>query len=138
MAEVTHQIGRRIRKLRKESNLSLSQLANDSGVSKSYLWKLEDGKTDVRPSGDTLYKIARALGTSMSRLIGHEVLVEDSARIPSSLNKFAAEEGLRERDVAMLSRINFRGRQPQRPEDWAFIWHAIKRSVPNRSPLKDG
>jgi transcriptional regulator with XRE-family HTH domain len=111
----------------------LSQLAQAADVSKGYLWKLEDGKTDVRPSGNTLYKISRALGTSMSALMGREVLVDDPAQIPASLKRFARDEGLRERDVAMLAQVNFRGRQPERPEDWAFIWHAIKRSVPDRS-----
>lgn len=33
---------------------------------------------------------------------------------------------------AMLAQISFRGRQPERPEDWAFLWDAIKRSMPDR------
>lgn len=36
----------------------------EAGVSKGYLWNLEKGETDGRPSGRTLYQIARALGTS--------------------------------------------------------------------------
>jgi transcriptional regulator with XRE-family HTH domain len=125
-------IGTRIRELREEAGLSLSRLAEQAGVSKSYLWKLENGKTKVRPSGETLYKIATALGTSMSELLGRGVLVDEPRDIPRSLRRFAKDEGLRPRDEQMLAGVNFRGRQPETPADWAFIWHAIRRSVPDR------
>ena len=131
MAEAA-KIGQRIQRLREDSELSLGQLADRSKVSKGYLWKLESGETEARPSADTLYKIARALGTSMSALIGKSVLVDEPSEIPESLEKFAETEGLRERDKAMLAQINFRGEQPRNPEDWALIWYAIRRSVPDR------
>lgn len=127
-------IGQQIKRRREESGRSLSQLADDAGISKGYLWKLEQGKAEVRPSADTLYKIARALGTSMSSLIGKSVLVETPGNLPPTLIEFADSEELGERDRAMLAQINFRGKQPERAEDWAFIWHAIKRSIPDRSP----
>jgi transcriptional regulator with XRE-family HTH domain len=127
-------IGQQIKRRREESGRSLSQLADDAGISKGYLWKLEQGKAEVRPSADTLYKIARALGTSMSSLIGKSVLVETPGNLPPALIEFADSEELGERDRAMLAQINFRGKQPERAEDWAFIWNAIKRSIPNRSP----
>jgi transcriptional regulator with XRE-family HTH domain len=128
MAEAAR-IGQRIQKLRVESGRSLSQLARDADVSKSYIWKLEHGESEGRPSGKTLYKIARALGTSMSELIGKAVLVDEPEEVPDGLRKFAARAGLRPRDVQMLAQVNFRGKQPQEPEDWAFVWDAIKRSV---------
>lgn len=137
MAEAA-KIGQRIQRLREESELSLSQLANRAEVSKGYLWKLENGRTEARPSAETLYKIARALGTSMSALIGKSVLVDEPEDIPKSLEQFADREGLRERDRAMLARINFRGKQPEKPEDWAFIWQAITRSVPDRPKRSKG
>lgn len=83
-----------------------------------------------RPSAETLYRIARALGTSMSELMGRSVLVDQAEELPQALIEFAEDEGLGERDKAMLAQINFRGKQPERPEDWAFIWHAIRRSIP--------
>lgn len=131
MAEAA-KIGQRIQRLREESDLSLSQLADRSTVSKGYLWKLEKGATESRPSAETLYKIARALGTSMSALIGKSVLVDEPKNIPPSLEKFAEQEELRPREKAMLAQISFRGRQPERSEDWAFLWDAIKRSMPER------
>jgi transcriptional regulator with XRE-family HTH domain len=129
MAEALN-IGNEIRRHRVESGRSISQLAEDAGVSKGYLWKLEKGDVEARPSAETLYKISRALGTSMSALMGKSVLVDEPADLPPALVEFADREGLGARDRAMLGQINFRGKQPERPEDWAFIWHAIKRSVP--------
>jgi transcriptional regulator with XRE-family HTH domain len=125
----TPQLGRQIKKLRGDAGLSLSALAEHADVSKSYLWKLERGEADVRPSGQTLYKIARALGTSMSELLGRAVLVEEPRTIPRTLRRFAEKERLGKRDVQMLAGINFRGRQPQTVEDWEFIWRAIQKSV---------
>lgn len=122
-------VGAQIRRQREKSGRSLSQLADDAEISKGYLWKLEQEKADVRPSADTLYKIARALGTSMSSLIGKSVLVEEPSDLPQSLVEFADSEELGERDRAMLAQINFRGKQPEQIEDWAFIWSAIKRSI---------
>lgn len=111
--------------------MSISELADRADVSKSYLWELEKGETDVRPSGETLYKIARVLGTSMSQLLGHRLLVGGPHRPSQSLRQFARRERLGARDVQMLAAINFRGKQPETVEDWEFLWRAIQRSVPN-------
>jgi transcriptional regulator with XRE-family HTH domain len=125
-------IAAKIKQLRHEAGMSLSELADVSGVSKGYLWKLERGDGKVRPSGRTLYKIARALGTSMSELLGRAVLVDEPKDIPESLDRFAKRARLGKRDVQMLAGISFRGRQPETPEDWGFLWDAIQRSVPTR------
>ena len=66
----------------------------------------------------------------MSELMGRSVLVDQAEELPQALIEFAEAEGLGERDKAMLAQINFRGKQPEQPEDWAFIWHAIRRSIP--------
>lgn len=137
MAEAQN-IGREIRRHRVESGRSLGRLAEDAGVSKGYLWKLEKGDVEARPSAETLYKISRALGTSMSALMGKSVLVDDPSELPPALITFADQEGLGARDRAMLAQINFRGKQPEDPEDWAFIWHAIRRSVPESERARRG
>jgi transcriptional regulator with XRE-family HTH domain len=128
------QIAGRIRKRREEAGLSLGQLAEDADVSKSYLWRLESGSGQVRPSGKTLYRIAGALGTTMSDLLGREVLVDAPEDFPPSLIKFAQRNHLTPREQRMLAQIEFRGRRPQTMEDWEFLWNAIERSVPARRP----
>jgi transcriptional regulator with XRE-family HTH domain len=122
-------IGKRIRQRREELNLSLSALAEKAGVAKSYLSNLESDQGNARPSGQTLYRIAEALGTTISDLLGTRLLVEPPTGVPPSLAEFAREAELSDRDVAMLAGINFRGQQPQTTEAWAFVWRAIKASI---------
>jgi XRE family transcriptional regulator, master regulator for biofilm formation len=122
-------IGEQIRLRRIEAGLSLTALAEKAGVAKSYLSNLESGNANARPSGQTLYKIANALGTTMSDLLGTRLLVEPTRAVPDSLREFAESAHLSERDVEMLSGINFRGKQPSDPESWSFIWKVIRTSV---------
>lgn len=60
-------LGSRIRKIRKDQNRSLDDVASACGFTKSLLSKIENGKT-VPPIG-TLIKIAEALGTKISILL---------------------------------------------------------------------
>jgi len=73
-------LGDKIRKLRKESGLTLDQLAELTGSSKSYIWELEN-KTPPRPSAEKLSKIAEKLGTTIEFLLdeGEEVAQADAA-----------------------------------------------------------
>lgn len=131
MAAKAGHVGREIRKRREETGLSLSGLAAKAEVSKGYLWSLEQGKTEGRPSGRTLYRLAEALGVTMSELLGQQLLMEErgSTKAPKSLLKFADEEGLTERDISMLASVNFRGEQPKDRQGWALVWQAIRASV---------
>lgn len=61
------ELGSKIRKLRKEQNRSLDDIAKACGFTKSLLSKIENGKS-VPPIG-TLIKIAEALGTKISVLL---------------------------------------------------------------------
>lgn len=129
-------IGARIKQRRDELGLSLSRLSEIANVSKGYLWSLEKGESKARPSGDTLYRIARALGVTMSDLLGRKLLTETTApdELPSGLADFAKQAGLPQTDVDMLAQVNFRGEQPQTAEDWEFVYRAIQRSVRSGQP----
>ena len=121
-------IGEAIRQRREEAHLSLSALATRANVSKGYLWNLENRKSEARPSGQTLYRIAEALGTTMSDLLGQELLIDVAipAEMPPGLAELVRSEGLTDRDVQMLSAINFRGQHPKDLDGWKLIWGAIK------------
>jgi transcriptional regulator with XRE-family HTH domain len=72
-------LGEKIQKLRKEKALTLQQLADKTGSSKSYIWELEN-RTPPRPSADKLSKIASHLGVTIEFLFDDEDSVsEDSA-----------------------------------------------------------
>ena len=123
-------IGARLRRYRTEHELSLGELATKAGVAKSYLSALEnsDDQTERRPSAETLYRLATALGVAVSDLLGRSVEQTDLATIPASLRQFAAEARLPKSDVEMLASIRFRGNQPESAERWEFIYRAIKHS----------
>ncbi len=64
------EIGKRIKAFRNEKRLTLEKLAEQTGFSKGYLSKME--KSEKAPPVSTLGIIARALGVTISRLLGEE------------------------------------------------------------------
>ena len=122
-------IGTNIRKYRDDLGISLNELAERSRVSKGYLSALENGTDNRRPSGETLYALAEALGVTMSDLMGRRLLTETAPDVPASLQQFAEEAGLPHRDVAMLAAIEFRGEKPKTKERWSYIYNAIRTST---------
>ena len=121
-------VGDQIRRFREERGLNLSQLAAEAGVSKGYLWSLENDQDARRPSADTLYAVAKALGVTMSDLMGRKLLPAATPQVPDSLREFADDEGLPQADLHMLASIQFRGEQPQTKERWRYIYTAIATS----------
>ncbi len=64
-------IGEKIRAQRKRLKLTLEQLAEMTGSSKSYIWELEN-RTVVRPSAEKLARIAEVFGVTMEFLLNDE------------------------------------------------------------------
>ncbi|UZJ79384.1 helix-turn-helix domain-containing protein [Fictibacillus sp. KU28468] len=64
-------IGDRIKRLRKERKMSISQLAEKAGIAKSYLSSIERN-LKVNPSVQIIERIAQALGVPGQTLIYHE------------------------------------------------------------------
>jgi transcriptional regulator with XRE-family HTH domain len=120
-------LGDQIHKRRLEKHISLPELARLSRVAKGYLWEIEDGSA-TRPSAETLYRIAKVLGTSIADLLGYEVVATQQA-IPDTLREYAQEARLPDSDVAMLASIVYRGEQPKTKEDWRYIYESIRRTI---------
>lgn len=95
-------VGERIKKRRVELGWTQDVLAEKAGISNSFLSDLENGKRSV--GADKLLDIARVLNLSLDYLMsGEDVEAPKSdVQIPSSLAKFAAEEGLSFRQTLML------------------------------------
>jgi transcriptional regulator with XRE-family HTH domain len=122
-------VGSRVKRFREEKGLTASELAAKAKIAKSYLSALENGDTHPRrPSGETMYRLAEALGVAMSDLLGRPILHSARSERPESLLRFAEENDLPERDVEMLASIQFRGDQPQTVKRWEFIYEAIRNS----------
>ncbi len=74
---MTTALGDKVQKLRKEKGLTLEQLADLAGSSKSYIWELEN-KNPPRPSAEKLSKIAAQLGVTIEYLLDQEQRVTEA------------------------------------------------------------
>lgn len=117
-------VGTRIQHFRQQHGLSLNDLAERSGVSKSYLWNLESRAEDKRPSAQVLFKIAKGLGVTLADLLDQAPTVR-GRRIEPSLREFARQRQLTDSDVRMLASIQFRGDPPRSVRRWQFIYDAL-------------
>jgi len=68
--ELNERIGRRLKAARTQGGMSLGDLADAAGVSKSILSRIERG--DGNPSIETLWRVARALDVGLGALIGED------------------------------------------------------------------
>jgi len=71
--------GEKIRALRKESGLTLDQLADKTESSKSYIWELEN-KNPPRPSAEKIARIAAALGVTSDYLMDEKDQKKETAQ----------------------------------------------------------
>jgi DNA-binding XRE family transcriptional regulator len=60
-----NKLGKRIRKLRRDKEMSQEELAAEAGLHRAYMWEIEKGRNI---SVKTAYKIARALGIGLREL----------------------------------------------------------------------
>src|SRR5881409_2826764 len=80
-AALSNQLGKTIQRLRKAYNLSLSELAEQSGVAKSIISQIERNETN--PTLATIWRISQALDVSIERVLAtadDEPFIEKSTR----------------------------------------------------------
>lgn len=73
-------LGEKLSALRKQRGLTLEKLAEDAGMSKSYLWELEN-RDSQRPSAEKLTALGDVLG------VGASYFIEDDVRAPEERHK---------------------------------------------------
>lgn len=119
--------------------MTLDQLARVSGVSKTYLWELEQDAEEIKkPSADLLLKIANALSTTLADLMELPSVKADNRTVEISepLRAFAErmrklKTPLTEVEIRDLATTRFRGGQPKTADDWHDLYRVLKRSVQN-------
>ncbi len=60
-------VGRAVRQLRNEQDISQEELASRSRVHRTYVWKVESGRVNL--TVDNLQQLAEGLGLPMSRIL---------------------------------------------------------------------
>jgi transcriptional regulator with XRE-family HTH domain len=91
---MSHPFGEKLRRLRKDKGLTMDGLAQAAGISKSYVWELEN-RPAQRPSGQVLHAVATVLGVTVQDLLGEPAPVEGG---PEDLAFFREYIGLSEAD----------------------------------------
>ena len=124
-------LGSTIREARKNHGFTLNQLAKLAGVSKAYLSQLENEKFS-NPTTDILKKLSGSLDISIETLLnftGLPLTMGQLSGTPAQLRTLAREEHLDNEDINMLSRIIYRGKQPNSVEGWRDVLKAIRQST---------
>lgn len=88
----------RLNQLRIKKGVSLQDVADRIGASKTHVWELEKGKSE-NPSLEMLTKLADYFGTSIGALIGEEI---DSAGDNQLMKMFRQVESLTPIDRSFL------------------------------------
>ena len=121
----------RLKEIRTARDLTLKELANRTGLSVSYLSDIERGRTN--PSLNTLESLAIALEmTVIDLLTGVDFAGElTNASLPPGLPELLEDEEYRDQItpewIAMLSKIQLRGKRPQTRDDWLILYLQLKR-----------
>lgn len=96
MSDVTTQIALNVCELRRSRKLTLQQVADRSGLAKSYVWEIENGD-NTNPSIVSLSKLCVGLGCSLGDLVGkgvytHQLLRPEAMRIAVQVDAIIREK----------------------------------------------
>lgn len=131
-------IGQRVRYVRTEKGLTLEELARRAGISKSFLWAVENDKSNI--SGVHLLQVANVLGASVDYLLkggegGPPCSTDAPIEISQELKEAAEELHLSFRDThtllqahqAILARRGGKEVETKMTtEKWKKLWAGIK------------
>ncbi|MEN6489903.1 MAG: helix-turn-helix transcriptional regulator, partial [Smithella sp.] len=86
--------GSRLKQLRESRKLSTSKLSKQSGLSQSFIWRIESG--EKQPTLETLRKLSQGLGMSLGELLGQDLMNKPQSskinRITSNIRKLPPEQ----------------------------------------------
>lgn len=114
-------IATRLQSLRKTQGLSLEQLANNSGVSKAMISKIE--RQDSSPSASLLGRLAASLGVSLAQLLSEE------NPQPAPLRPQANQEVWQDPDIGYLRRQVTAHEKMVRPNWWKLPFQPERASA---------
>lgn len=100
-------LGDKIRELRKEKRLTLDALAASAGMSKSYLWELEN-RESPRPSAEKLDALAKVLGQPVSYFLEEDVSSPEEAHKDEAFFRNYRDLDVAEREMMRKIMESFR------------------------------
>jgi len=130
-------VGQRLQYIRTNNGLTLDQLAERAGISKSFLWEVEHDNSGI--SGENLLRVANALGASLDFLLRGDPAPENykgpqAVEIPRELSDVAEELGLTykktlallEIERSIIARRSTKGHSRKSKEDWLKLYEGVK------------
>ena len=130
-------VGQRLQYIRTNKGLTLDQLAERVGISKSFLWEVEHDNSGI--SGEKLLRVANALSASLDFILRGEPSPENYqgppvVEIPSELSDMAEEQGLTykktlallEIEKSIIARRSTKGHSRKSKEDWLKLYNGVK------------
>lgn len=105
--------GERLRSLRQQKKLTLRALAEATGLSFTYLSKLENGRVPYTPSAEKIRSLAGALGVDSLELL------QAADKVPPEVAELTAHPAAR--------RFIERAREVASPEDWDALLDLLER-----------
>lgn len=136
MPQQTETVGQRINYVRTQQGLSLERLAQQAGLSKSFLWEVEQDRSGI--SGNRLLQVTDALHASVEYLLrgGSHAATEEprTIEIPTELSEVAQELGLTYQHTLILLQVDrtilaYRSgkrRRRRNKEDWRSLFQDLR------------
>lgn len=111
----------RVRQRREAEGMKQRELAEEAGISRTYLSEIERGEAQ-NISFRVVERLKEILG------IGDES-PED---LPEGLAEFAEEADLPPQDVEALASVELRGKRPENKQEWKVLYNLIRSYLDNK------
>jgi len=115
-------LSERLRAYRLASRLTFGELAQHTGLSKSYLHQLENNPT-LDPALSVIRRLADHYQVSLDSLCDHSAAPDISY---PALTQFAEQHALDNDQQCLLASLHLYGQRPSRPIDYWYVWRAIQ------------
>jgi transcriptional regulator with XRE-family HTH domain len=132
-------VGERVKRIRQYLEWTQDRLAQESGLSKSFISEIENDKANM--SGENLLRIANTLNTSLDYLMKGEPEPDSkqdrAVEIPPALSAMAEEQGLSYRSTvsllktqdAWLAKRSSKEKKTMSKEDWLAVYMVLKKHL---------
>jgi transcriptional regulator with XRE-family HTH domain len=122
-------LGEKLRNIRKNlRELTLSRVAEDTGLAVSFLSDIERGNT--KPSLATMQKLATYYQVNLSELLeeSNQPTINNDDLLPPGLKELVREDPDIEKDIieVMLSMEKRAKKKPITKEEWKNYYHSLK------------
>ena len=129
-------VGQRINYIRKHKAYTLDYLAKRAGVSKSFLWEVENNRSGI--SGERLLRVANALEASLEFLLRGQAPPENyrapAIEIPVELSELAEELSLPYKQTltlleissSIVARRSTKNREQKTKDDWRNLYKGVQ------------